>query len=173
MVQYLKDIIVHSLDESLFSSDILPNSTMLPPTNIAESNLNFSCKLSQDSNHIALIKQLHSKNHTATCFKYCHNTFTKKACQFGMPRKLIDKLKVDKMGIIHLSHNYAWVNLWNQAIANYICLNHDILWIPTMSKSLLLLYYITNYMTKDDISPWQMVAKAALLKQSINYAKAT
>jgi hypothetical protein len=77
------------------------------------------------------------------------------------------------MGIIYLSYNYAWVNLWNQAIASCICSNHDILWIPTMSKSLLLLYYITNYVTKDDISPWQMVAKAALLKQSIDYAKAT
>jgi hypothetical protein len=77
------------------------------------------------------------------------------------------------MGIIHLSHNYAWVNPWNQAIASYICLNHDILWILTISKSLSLLYYITNYVTKDDISLWQIVAKAALLKQSIDYAKAT
>ncbi|GLI82177.1 hypothetical protein PoHVEF18_010583 [Penicillium ochrochloron] len=32
-------------------------------------------------------------------------------------------------------------------------------------------YYITNYATKDDVSPWQMVAKAALLKQSIKKAK--
>jgi hypothetical protein len=56
MVQYLENIIVHSLDESLFSSDILPNSMMPSPTNIAKSNLDFSHKLSQDSNHIALIK---------------------------------------------------------------------------------------------------------------------
>jgi hypothetical protein len=35
-----------------------------------------------------------------------------------------------------------------------------------------LLYYITNYATKDNVSPWQMVAKAALLKQSVKRAKA-
>jgi hypothetical protein len=56
MVQYLENIIVHSLDESLFSGDILPNSMMPSPTNIAESDLDFSHKLSQDSNHIASIK---------------------------------------------------------------------------------------------------------------------
>jgi hypothetical protein len=127
---------------------------MPPPTNTAESDLDFSYKLSQDSNHIALIKQLHSKNHTATYFKYCYNTSAKKACQFGIPCKLINKSKIDKIGIIYLSYNYAWVNLWNQAIASCICLNHDISWILTISKSLLLLYYITNYVIKDDISPW-------------------
>lgn len=34
-----------------------------------------------------------------------------------------------------------------------------------------LIYYITNYATKDDVSPWQMVAKAALLKQRIERAE--
>lgn len=34
--------------------------------------------------------------------------------------------------------------------------------IPTVAKSLSLIYYITNYAAKDDVSPWQMVAKAAL-----------
>ena len=33
------------------------------------------------------------------------------------------------------------------------------------------IYYITNYATKDDISPEQMLAKAALLKQSIEKAR--
>lgn len=39
-----------------------------------------------------------------------------------------------------------------------------------MSKSLSLLYYITNYATKDDVSPAQIVTKAALLKQAIDRA---
>jgi hypothetical protein len=40
-------------------------------------------------------------------------------------------------------------------------------------KALCLIYYITNYATKDDVSPYQMLVKAALLKQSIEKAKAT
>ena len=42
-----------------------------------------------------------------------------------------------------------------------------------MSKSLSLLYYITNYTTKDNTSPSQIVTKATLLKQAINRANFT
>ena len=42
-----------------------------------------------------------------------------------------------------------------------------------MVKALSLIHYITNYATKDDVSPHQMLVKAALLKQSIKKAKAT
>ena len=35
-----------------------------------------------------------------------------------------------------------------------------------------LIYYITNYATKDDVSPHQIVLKAALIKRSIEKAKA-
>jgi hypothetical protein len=36
-----------------------------------------------------------------------------------------------------------------------------------------MLYYITNYATKDDVSSLQIVLKAALLRQSIDVAKTT
>ena len=42
-----------------------------------------------------------------------------------------------------------------------------------MSKSLSLLYDITNYAIKDDVSPLKIVLKAALLKQFIGVAKTT
>jgi hypothetical protein len=43
-------------------------------------------------------------------------------------------------------------------------------WIPTVSKSFALVYYITNYATKDDVSPEQLLSKATLLKQFIEKA---
>lgn len=46
-------------------------------------------------------------------------------------------------------------------------------WVPTATKSISLVYYITSYATKDDVGPWQIVLKAALLRQSIEKAKAT
>ncbi|OJJ51893.1 hypothetical protein ASPSYDRAFT_37735 [Aspergillus sydowii CBS 593.65] len=90
-----------------------------------------------------------------------------------MPRALIQSSKVDEHGIIHLARNHPWVNPWNPAIATCIRSNHDISWIPTVSKSLSLIYYITNYATKDDISPLQIVTKAALLRQAIESANNT
>jgi hypothetical protein len=88
-----------------------------------------------------------------------------------MPRDLVPVSKVDECGLIRLARNHAWITLWNPAIASCVRSNHGISWILTVSKSLSLIYYIINYATKDDVSPWQMVAKAALLKQSIEKAK--
>ncbi|KAL2785260.1 hypothetical protein BJX66DRAFT_329424 [Aspergillus keveii] len=90
-----------------------------------------------------------------------------------MPRDLIPASTINEHGIIHLARNHSWVNPWNPAIASYIRSNHDISWILTMSKSLSLVYYITNYATKDDVSPLQIVTKAALIKQAINHANNT
>jgi len=90
-----------------------------------------------------------------------------------MPRELRPNSEFDELGVIHLTRNHGWVNPWNPAIASCIRSNQDISWIPTMAKTLCLIYYITNYATKDDVSPYQMLAKAALLKQSIEKAKAT
>jgi hypothetical protein len=39
-------------------------------------------------------------------------------------------------------------------------------------KSLCLIYYITNYTTKDNVSPYQMLVKAVLPRRSIEKAKA-
>ena len=41
-----------------------------------------------------------------------------------------------------------------------------------MAKTLSLIYYLTNYATKDDISPQQVLVKAALLKRTLDNAKA-
>lgn len=80
---------------------------------------------------------------------------------------------MDDFGLIHLARNHPWTNPWNLTITSYVRSNHDISWIPTVSKTLSLIYYITNYATKDDVSPWQIVAKAALLKHHIERAQST
>jgi hypothetical protein len=90
-----------------------------------------------------------------------------------MPRRLYPQTTVDELGVIHLARNNGWITPWNPTIASYLCSNHDISWIPTVTKCLCLIYYLTNYATKEDISPSQILLKAALLKQSINKAKAT
>jgi hypothetical protein len=90
-----------------------------------------------------------------------------------MPRDTLPHSMVDDFGVIHLVRNHSWVNPWNSAIASCLRSNHDISWIPTMAKALSLIYYTTNYATKDDVSPQQMLVKAALLKQSIEKARST
>ena len=170
MITFLESVIVHSLHIRDEQGSAVSNTP--PPSNGPETDLEFSRKLFNDSNHVAHIKQLHSKRHTATCFKYRAHNLHNNSCRFGMPRDL-DVSKIDNHGIVHLARNHAWVNPWNSAIASCIRSNHDISWIPTVSKSPSLLYYITNNTTKDDMSPTQMVTKAALLKQAIEHANIT
>lgn len=171
MIAFLESVIVHSLHIRDEQGSAVSNTP--PPSEGPETDLEFSRKLFNDSNHVAHMKQLHSKRHTATCFKYRAHNLHNNSCRFGIPRDLLEVSKIDNHGIVHLARNHAWVNPWNSAIASCIRSNHDISWIPTVSKSLSLLYYITNYATKDDMSPTQMVTKAALLKQAIEHANIT
>jgi hypothetical protein len=172
MIRYLESIIVHSIDSDV---EGVPNEpAFIPPSaRTAETDDEFHSRLSADSNAIACKKQVHSSNHNATCFKYSQKGQGSMACRFEMPRELRPNSEVDELGVIHLARNNGWVNPWNPAIASCIRSNQDISWIPTVAKALCLIYYITNYATKDDVSPYQMLVKAALLKQSIEKAKAT
>src|SRR5438045_337225 len=171
MMHYLESIILQSIDIDS-SPDIGP--TDIPPSSTSqESDYEFHIKLSADSNSVACKNQVHSKNHNTTYFKYSQTEPGKHSCRFNMPWDLRSHSEVDELGVIHLARNHAWVNPWNPAIASCIRSNHDISWIPTVTKCLCLIYYLTNYATKDDVSPYQMLVKAALLRQSIEKAKAT
>lgn len=56
----------------------------------------------------------------------------------------------------------GWVTSYNPAIAYCIRSNHDIIWIlSSSSKALAYVYYLTNYATKADISPQQILVKGA------------
>lgn len=171
MLHYLESIIIQGIDESIPHDTEVSIPSTAPSTKDFESDDDFRLRLSHDSNYVAHKTQVHSKRHLATCFKYRKTGPGKNTCRFGMPRDLVPVSKVDDFGLINLARNHAWINPWNPAIASCVRSNHDISWIPTVSKSLSLIYYITNYATKDDVSPWQMLAKAALLKESIEKAK--
>lgn len=172
MIRYLEATIVQGIDDTIPHDPEVSLPSTPPSAKEMETDAEFLVRLSYDSNSVAQTTQIHSKHHLSTCFKYRQRGSGKDACRFGMPRDLIPASRVDEFGLIHLARNHPWTNPWNPAIASCVRSNHDISWIPTVSKSLSLIYYITNYATKDDVSPWQIVAKAALLKQRIERARA-
>ena len=173
LIRYLESIIVQSLNSEVDSNTESEPAKIAPSPEGPNSDDEFHQRLAADSNAVACKTQIHSSNHTATCFKYRQRAQGKDTCRFGMPRDLRPHSEVGELGVIHLARNHGWVNPWNPAIASCIRSNHDISWIPTVTKCLSLTYYLTNYATKDDVSPYQMLVKAALLKQSIEKAKAT
>jgi hypothetical protein len=171
MIRYLESIIVESIDLGSDDTEKIGLDNITPSAKGEESDHEFHERLSADSNAVASKVQVHSSKHNATCFKYRQKGQGKDTCRFGMPRDLVPRSHADEHGVIHLARNHAWVNPWNPAIASCIRSNHDISWIPTVTKCLSLIYYQTNYATKDDITPHQMLLKAALLKKSIEKAR--
>jgi hypothetical protein len=173
MIRYLQSIIVHGIDLDVHGGPNVEPAFIPPSIKGAEADDEFHSRLSTDSNAVACKKQVHSSNHNVTCFKYSQKGRGSETCRFGMPRELRPCSEVDESGVIHLARNHGWVNPRNPAIASCIRANQDISWITIVTKELCLIYYATNYATKDDVSPYQMLVKAALLKQSIEEAKAT
>lgn len=164
VIRYLENIIVQSVDECISNDPEVNLPATGPSACDPESDYEFHLRLAHDSNLVARSKQMHSKNHFATYFKYRVNIRAGNSCRFSMPRELVPSSKIDDVSVIYLARNHSWINPWNPAIASCLRSNHDISWIPTVSKSMALIYYITNYATKDHVSPWQIVAKAALLR---------
>ena len=126
-------------------------------------------RITAESNAVTAIAQIHSSSHTSTCFEYGH----KSSYQFGIPRELVPQSRVDEFGVIHLARDHPWVTPWNPAIAYCIRSNQGISLIPTRSKYLTPVYYLTNYATRNNVSPHQMMLKATLLKESAEKARIT
>jgi hypothetical protein len=98
MIRYLEAVIVHSLQEFDVDDTGSSASSVPPSSQGPETDTEFVRTLFQDGNCVARTKQLHSKRHTATCFKYRHQTAGNRICRFGMPRDLLDTSKVDEHG---------------------------------------------------------------------------
>ena len=57
-------------------------------------------------------------------------------------------------------------------MASILQSNHDISFIPTLAKTLAAIYYITNYVTKYDVSQYQLILTAAAVKRKQEEAQA-
>lgn len=171
MVRYLESIMVQGVDESILYGPGVNIPSMPPSAKDFAFDVDFCLRISYDSNCVVRKTQIYSTRQLATCFKYRQTGSGKNACRFGMPRDLAPTSNIYEFRLIHLARNHAWINSCNMTIVSCVRSNQDISWIPTICKPLSLTYYITNYATKEDFPPWQLVAKAALIKESIEKAK--
>lgn len=106
MIHYLEKVIIQGVDETILTDPDANLSGTGPSASDPESDYEFNLRLAHDSNLVARSKQLHSKNHFATCFKRRANIGTRGSCRFGMPRELVTSSKIDEFGVIHLARNH-------------------------------------------------------------------
>src|SRR5579871_2826950 len=167
MIEYLESIILEHIDAC--NSDDSPDPMSVPSTQNYETDEAYVNALRKYGNAVASKRQIHSENHNSTCFKYSKRGERK--CRFYFPRPKVEASYVDKLGVTHLHRDNEWVNPYNPWIAAAIGSNQDLSFLATRSKALALLYYITNYATKDEASTYRMVTKAAIIKKTLEQAE--
>jgi hypothetical protein len=167
MIDYLDSIISECIDpcENDNRSDGVPR----PLIHDFESDQEYVEELYRYGNAMASKRQIHSPNHNSTCFK--HGKKGQRACRFYFPRPNVEASHIHGLGVVHLRRDDEWVNPYNPWIAATINSNHDLSVLATRAKTLALLYYMTNYTTKDEASTYQMVMAAAMIRKPLEQAE--
>lgn len=80
-----------------------------------------------------------------------------------MSKKLVFRSVANQHEIIQIKKNNVWINSFNRVLTFYFQLNHDASWIPINAKSLSVMYYITNYVIKNDFNYSQILLKSTLV----------
>ena len=82
MICYFKFIIAQSINSDIDS--IVNSVNTLFSSKNQNSDHKFHERFAIDNNVIVIKTQIHSFNHTATCFKYHQKNIEKNACKFNM-----------------------------------------------------------------------------------------
>jgi hypothetical protein len=168
MIRYLESIIKCSVNLAADDLNDQRQNPAPPSAKDTESDSSFITSLLSDANAIASKRQIHATSHTRTCFKYSNNRTHE--CRFLFPRDLIAQSHVNGHGVVHLERNHQWINPWNPVLASLLRSNHDISFIPTAARALAAVYYMTNYATKYDVSQYQLIMTAAIVKEGMEDA---
>jgi hypothetical protein len=168
MIEFLDSVILECIVAA--DSDGASEPPSRPSTAEFDTDEAYVDALRTYSNAVASKRQLHSQNHNSTCFKY--NKKGTRECRFDFPRPKVIDTHIDDLGIAHLRRNNEWVAPFNPWISAAIGSNMDLSFLSTRAKALSLMYYITNYSTKDENSTYQMVTAAAVIKESQERAEA-
>jgi hypothetical protein len=133
----------------------------------------FSAAFDEEVNFCAGASQFHT--HSPTCVKYSINrpARTRILCSFKAPWKLVERTGFTQDDILQIRHRYSLVNRWYKAIATGLRYNYDYPFIGIQSKTLAVVFYVTNYATKLEDPVWKQAAVAAeALSASSDFATA-
>ncbi len=132
----------------------------------------FSASFEEEANFCAGATQIHT--HSPTCVKYSINrpARTRNLCRFKAPWRLVEQTAFKEGGVLEIRRNHSMVNRWNKAIAVGLRHNHDISFIGTQSRTMAIVFYVTNYATKLEDPVWKRAAAAAELLEDSRRGRA-
>ena len=107
-----------------------------------------------------------------SCYKY--NKSNDQACRHNygynnQGKQLIKETTIDKNGKIKLKRNHSHVNEFNWFIMAGLRCNHDIKFVSTSkNESLAIIYYLTNYITKNGLSTYNNMLFSTLAMKKVD-----
>lgn len=115
------------------------------------SDLNYEEKFSNDIYN--LVKESNIHRHNATCYKYAKITDKNPKCRMRFPRALFEESSIDiETGELRLKRSDEWINNFNPTIISACRCNMDIKYIFNGKDAKAICYYITDYVTKSNLS---------------------
>jgi hypothetical protein len=154
-------LMMQDLDQEAFSAVHVERSVTSDISSLLQNSQQFTATFNEEANFCASATQIHT--HTPTCVKYSMTGPGRKQdlCWFKAPWKLVEKTAFTADGVLQIRHSHPMVNQWNKAIAVGLWHNHDISFIATQQKTMAIIFYVTNYVTKVEDPVSKRVAAAA------------
>ena len=101
---------------------------------------------------VQLVTSSNIHKHSATCYKYS-KIRDNPTCRMRMPRQIVEQSSINvDSGEIKLKRLHATINNFNEYIMSACRSNMDIKFIYSGSDAKALVYYITDYVTKTNLS---------------------
>ncbi|KAF7534594.1 hypothetical protein G7Z17_g13342 [Cylindrodendrum hubeiense] len=170
ILSYVDSVFVEDFDESSFRAVRAERSGMPSVAEIMTNRDQLRARFDEEANFCAGTSQIHT--HSPTCVKYSVGRLrgSEHSCRFKAPWSLVEKTMFTTDGVLRLQRSHRMINRWNKAIAIGLRHNHDISFIGTQSKTMSLVYYLTNYTTKVEDPVWKRAAVTAELLPTFQQA---
>src|SRR5947199_6704045 len=113
--------------------------------------------------HIVRARQIHSRKHTSTCFKY-----RSKKCRFRFPRKkIMMSMFNETTDIIYIKRDHCYLNNYNKWFSIMTRDNHDVQFLFTKNHALAIVYYIMKYISKPEAALHSKLIVCAAMRKTM------
>ena len=148
-------------DSTLCDDDIHRGDLVFSPLPDANA-VDFDNQMRTEIADIVRSRQMHSRNHTPSCFKYGTGT-----CRLRFPRQTYDVSHMDPTnGVINIKRDDAWLNAFNPWLSLVLRSNHDVQFLLTKNHALAIMYYVVKYISKSEQKLHSKLAIAAAIRSA-------
>ena len=169
LLEYIAQAISETLPDEIQSDEYMDTDTddrkgsrVFQPFILLDSP-NFDDEIKLDLKDILQARQMHSRTHMPTCFKY-----SSKKCRSHFPRRIIIETYFDVQNqVFYIKRNNRWLNNYNQWIAVMTRANHDCQFLFTKNHALASIYYVMKYISKPETALHSKLTVAAAIRRTL------